>query len=112
MSKPIFEIHKENGGNTTGGSFLEVWKDGKRLADAPLSCSNKAALSCSNITVGRRSNVTYQIVGPLASREHCVFSFCDGVLCITDRSTHGTYVNGERIASDTPLPLADGLPCE
>ena len=82
------------------GSFLEVWKDGKRLADAPLSGSN--------ITVGRRANVTYQLLDARASGEHCVFSFCDGVLCITDRSTNGTYVNGERIAPKIPLPLADG----
>ena len=80
--------------------FLEVWKDGKRLADAPLSGSN--------ITVGRRANVTYQLLDARASGEHCVFSFCDGVLCITDRSTNGTYVNGERIAPKVPLPLADG----
>ena len=82
------------------GSFLEVWKDGKRLADAPLSGSN--------ITVGRRANLTYQIQDLRVSSEHCVFSLICGVLCITDQSTNGTYVNGERIASKTPLPLRDG----
>jgi tellurite resistance protein len=53
------------------------------------------------VTVGRQAPCELQLRGdPLVSRRHCEVHLSDGQWVVTDSgSTHGTYVDGERILS-------------
>lgn len=92
------------------GAAPAVEDRGQPVGMLRLSTGVEFSLYAGVNTLGRRS--TNQIVLPdaFASGRHAEIE-CgpDGSVSLTDvGSTNGTFVNGERIAPNTPVPLADG----
>lgn len=61
------------------------------------------------VRVGRRPGVGLSLLSPLISHDHAELYLADGSLNVRDLgSTNGTFVNGIRIAPDTPTHLREG----
>ncbi len=57
------------------------------------------------LVAGRGENVDLQVQDRWASRRHCEFAVQDGKVVLRDLdSTHGTYVNGERVSEAALSP--------
>lgn len=64
------------------------------------------SLTPQEITIGRSARADVCLPYPKISKHHGHFRVDDGVYAIVDgSSTNGTYVDGERIAPETPHPL-------
>lgn len=62
------------------------------------------------ISIGRSSSNSIPIQEPLASRLHSTILPFQNTICIRDEhSTNGTFVNGARIARETPLSAGDQI---
>ena len=62
------------------------------------------------ISIGRSSSSSIPIQEPLASRLHSTILPFQNTICIRDEhSTNGTFVNGARIARETPLSAGDQI---
>lgn len=61
-------------------------------------------------TIGRRSTNQIQIADAFASGAHAEVRSEGGALVLVDLgSTNGTFLDGERVAAQTPVPITDGL---
>ena len=61
-----------------------------------------------NITIGRETGNTIVLNDPtdVTSRQHAVLTVMpSGKMTITDTSANGTYINGQRISSNVPVPV-------
>src|SRR5713226_9277267 len=57
-------------------------------------------------TVGRKVDKDLVIADPRVSRDHALITSEDGQFCVVDQgSKHGTFVNGERVHTDTSQSL-------
>ncbi|MEQ8698480.1 MAG: FHA domain-containing protein [Bauldia litoralis] len=64
--------------------------------------------SATGILVGRSNRVDFIIADESVSRNHARFVYQDGSLCVEDLdSMNGTWVNGEPLDSNRPVPVAD-----
>ena len=65
----------------------------------------RLALGTEPAIIGRDGQSTLVLASPDVSRRHCRVELKDGEVYATDlNSTNGTYVDGKRIESPTPLP--------
>tara|TARA_Y100000310_G_scaffold265358_2_gene276363 strand:- start:332 stop:829 length:498 start_codon:yes stop_codon:yes gene_type:complete len=61
------------------------------------------------ITIGRSERADLQILDGTVSSMHARLRYQNGILSIEDlSSTNGTYLNGRRITSRTPMRVRDG----
>src|SRR5256714_6369745 len=59
-----------------------------------------------SVTIGRNAKNDLTFESPTVSREHATVAFRDGRWYIEDRgSFNGTFLNGTRVQSGSPLPL-------
>lgn len=92
-----------------------------KLAEAPtmlalglLEINEKQVTRWHNIydrktTIGRSEENSLVIRFPSISRKHCELLYEQSQVYLIDKtSTHGTYVNGERIVGNQPYKLSDG----
>ena len=81
---------------------LEVWHDGERHADALLEGGAR-------ISVGRRKSSTFVLDDMRCSSDHLTFiRDANRVDSVTDLSSNGTFLNGERMVKGQVVPLQDG----
>jgi predicted component of type VI protein secretion system len=59
-----------------------------------------------SLVIGRSDDADIRLANPMVSRRHCVISGQGAAWQVTDQSTSGTLLNGERLVA--PRPLADG----
>lgn len=57
----------------------------------------------SRVILGRGPESPVPLDGPSISRQHLVFEWQDGELYVTDLSSNGCWVNGQRIAAGEPF---------
>ena len=85
-----------------GPMALEVWHGGERHPDALLEGGV-------GISVGRRRNSTFVLDDLRCSSDHLTFiRDAEGVDCVTDLSSNGTFLNGERMVKGQVVTLQDG----
>merc|ERR1719359_2120312 len=61
------------------------------------------------LTVGRKAHCDVVLEDMAISGFHCTVGLTEeGVITIEDKSTNGTYVNGERVGKGATRTLADG----
>ena len=69
------------------------------VAVGPLLTGPQFVLKCFPAVVGRSPGAEIRLRDPWASRRHCELHHLDGNLVVQDvGSTHGTYVNGQRVS--------------
>lgn len=59
------------------------------------------------LTIGRDPECDIVLQSPEVSRRHAAVAIVDGAITITDESTNGLFVNGERVVGSHPLREAD-----
>lgn len=70
----------------------------------PDGLSRRISVPSGRFQVGRRSDLNLSLLHPSVSKLHAEFVASDVALFVRDLgSTNGTYVNGKRIATDTPV---------
>ena len=64
----------------------------------------------SDVTLGRSAGSQVHVPDQRISGRHAIFKMLSAaqLVSVSDHSTNGTYVNGFRLAKDTPATLADG----
>lgn len=60
------------------------------------------------VTLGRAPHCDWVLPGAAVSRLHAIVRRLNGRYLIEDRSTNGTWLNGDRLVHGEPLPLHDG----
>ncbi|KAG9598605.1 hypothetical protein KCV01_g8616, partial [Aureobasidium melanogenum] len=60
------------------------------------------------VTLGRAPHCDWVLPGSAVSRLHAIVRRLNGRYLIEDRSTNGTWLNGDRLAHGEPQPLHDG----
>lgn len=83
---------------------------GPRLGTIRLSDGSEQPLLAGVTTIGRRSTNRVVLPDPFASGAHAEIRAEEGKVVMVDLgSTNGTFIAGERIAPQTPIPVTDGL---
>uniref|UniRef100_UPI0020283E6B FHA domain-containing protein n=1 Tax=unclassified Caballeronia TaxID=2646786 RepID=UPI0020283E6B len=80
------------------GALLEKWKRGCDPSHIFWKKFRQFEASRESFIVGRDTDL--KLSNPRTSRRHAKIHFEDGVPYITDLSTNGTWVNGERLVKD------------
>ena len=63
-------------------------------------------LGSTSLKIGRSAPADIVIAHPSISREHCLIGFANDELLVTDlNSTNGTFIDGQRVAKTTILPV-------
>ena len=100
-----------------GGRLGARRRGSVRCAPAPLPdrrpwrySGNDASTGQKSSSLGRSTENTFQLHDSTVSRRHAVISIdAAGTAWLTDLgSTNGTFVNGRRIAMQTPVQVGDG----
>lgn len=80
---------------------IEIWTAGRRKEIHSL-------IEAGPLTVGRRADCTLCLDDPRVSGLHCKIELNGEVGVVTDLSTNGTFLSGERLKKGVPQELAHG----
>lgn len=72
-----------------------------------LTSGQTAPISARELTVGRGEDCGLVLTGKGLSRRHAVIRAAGATYTVTDESTNGTFVNGERVVGTRPLSPGD-----
>lgn len=70
--------------------------------------SKKINITTEEFVIGRALQSSFVIPDPTLSRRHCTFRLSDEQWSVTDESTTGTYVNGQKITKGSAVILKAG----
>jgi len=81
--------------------LIILFQDGTKKEVGPLPAE---------FTVGREAPANIVLPSKVVSRKHAIFSIKNGKISITDTSANGIQINGKKILSKEPVPVAIDLP--
>jgi len=82
----------------------------KLVCQDPLASPREITLDRFPIEIGRGTSADLRIDDRWTSRRHCELQDADGRILVRDLgSRHGTFVNGQPVAHETPLLPGDEL---